>query len=643
MQNSLIEDVGRELWGDPTEEGAEWIRWGNRGSREVNPETGRWHDFEHNQSGDVIQMLMFYEPSTFRTVPDATAWIKQTFGVDYERPKATNGAGEIFDHLKLEYLYTDEAGAPLFYVGRFEPPGEGKTFKQRKHDDVYRKGGMKGVRLVLYNLPEVLAAKARGEPIFVVEGEKDVENLRKLGLTATTNPTGANKWRKEYNAFLQGAKVVIIPDNDDAGREHAATVRQNLPGARILELQGLPQKGDITDWLDTGGTKEKLEELLAAPATDTYSQDVWTLPTLFKHGDVDPLLSRKWLIKYLLPEVGHGLLAGQWGTYKTFVAFEIAYSVMTGNAFASRFKVKRRSGVFLIAAEGASEVAVRLEALAREKCGGHRQPFMWCEETPRLLESDATTKLIAMIKAADAEMRADHGVPIGLVVIDTMIIAAGYTKDGQEQDAAANAQVQLVVQLIAQACGVFVLGVDHFGKSMETGTRGSSVKETNADVVIALLGKEQDGRVTDPRLNVRKIRGARAGFEIGFTTTVVELGKDEDGDPIDTLVILWGDGTTAPRGEKWPRHLKLLERCLVEVISECGEPLTLPSGVTTPRAAHTSAVRALFDERYPTNGDSDEKRQHARVAAWSRHLKDAQAAGLIDIYNAEQRQYVWIR
>lgn len=154
-----------------------------------------------------------------------------------------------------EYPYCDEHGELLLTVKRYEPgfDGERKTFRQ------YRAGGsagVKGVRRVLYRLPEVIAAaKAGTGPILVVEGEKDVDNLRAIpGVVATCNVGGAGKWSDEYTKFLVGAaEVVVIADRDDTGRKHAAAVaasvkRSGIP-VRILE----PARGkDVSDHLAAG-------------------------------------------------------------------------------------------------------------------------------------------------------------------------------------------------------------------------------------------------------------------------------------------------------------------------------------------------------------------------------------------------------
>jgi hypothetical protein len=171
------------------------------------------------------------------------------------------------------YDYDDEEGHLQYQVVRLVP----KDFRQRRPDG---KGGwiwnLKGVRRVLYRLPEVVKAVKEGRRVHVVEGEKDADNLAQIGLTATTNPGGADKWNKSYSASLAGAHVVIFPDNDEPGREHALQVARSLRGiaasVRIVNLPNLPPKGDVSDWIAAGGTVEHLQELIAAAPADGDEQ-----------------------------------------------------------------------------------------------------------------------------------------------------------------------------------------------------------------------------------------------------------------------------------------------------------------------------------------------------------------------------------
>jgi hypothetical protein len=168
-------------------------------------------------------------------------------------------------HVKIAaiYPYRDETGTLLFQVVREEP----KAFRQRRPDG---QGGwignLDGVRRVLYRLPELRAASTDAI-VYVVEGEKDAEALVALGLVATTNPGGAGKWQSEYGEALRRRPVVILPDNDEAGRAHALRVAQAVhdtaASVKIVELPGLPEKGDVSDYLTAGGARETLEALVA--------------------------------------------------------------------------------------------------------------------------------------------------------------------------------------------------------------------------------------------------------------------------------------------------------------------------------------------------------------------------------------------
>lgn len=161
-----------------------------------------------------------------------------------------------------KYDYRDEAGKLLYQVVRLVP----KTFRQRQPDGNGWKWTMEGARRVPYRLPELLKSD-KATPCFCVEGEKDADALATLGLVATTNVGGAGKWRDEYTPHLRGRVVVVLPDNDQPGTAHAAHVAKCLGGVaaavKVVQLPGLPDKGDVSDWIARGGTRAQLERLVA--------------------------------------------------------------------------------------------------------------------------------------------------------------------------------------------------------------------------------------------------------------------------------------------------------------------------------------------------------------------------------------------
>ena len=152
------------------------------------------------------------------------------------------------------YRYTDERGAVLFEVGRFEP----KAFLQRRPGRDDWKGGIGNVRRVLYRLPQVLAAIQAGQVVYVAEGEKDVHALERAGVIATCNPGGAGKWRSEYGQALCGANAVIVADRDKPGREHAQAVARSLEGTAdsVAVVEAAVGK-DASDHLAAGKTVEE--------------------------------------------------------------------------------------------------------------------------------------------------------------------------------------------------------------------------------------------------------------------------------------------------------------------------------------------------------------------------------------------------
>lgn len=152
------------------------------------------------------------------------------------------------------YSYRGPDGAELYQVIRYHP----KTFRVR-HKNKHRAWVWKApTENVPYRLPELLKAKA-GATVFIVEGEKDVDLLTEAGLVATCNRGGAGRGRfkKDWGEFFAGKEVCVIPDNDDPGREHAeAVVEIVAPHAKdvvLLELPGVPDKGDVTDWFAIDG------------------------------------------------------------------------------------------------------------------------------------------------------------------------------------------------------------------------------------------------------------------------------------------------------------------------------------------------------------------------------------------------------
>ena len=171
--------------------------------------------------------------------------------------------------VRATYEYTDADGTPLYEVVRYEP----KDFRQRRPDPDRPDHWLWSVPAdmrVLYRLPDVIEALALGHRVWIVEGEKDCDAMRREGcLGVATTSGGATSWRPEYAALFRGASdVVVLPDNDEPGQQFAQTVAQSLTdvgaAVRVVQLPGVPAKGDVSDWLSAGGDWDALEDVVQA-------------------------------------------------------------------------------------------------------------------------------------------------------------------------------------------------------------------------------------------------------------------------------------------------------------------------------------------------------------------------------------------
>ncbi len=206
--------------------------------------------------------------------PDDHGHRKQIFDLAGRHDSTGRRNGHEQKRLVAAYDYRNATGDLLFQVCRFYP----KDFRQRKPDPSALDGWIwntKGVKKVLFRLPEILRAVQDGKFIIVCEGEQDALALVDHGLAATCNPGGAGKWLDSFSETLRDADVVIIPDRDAPGRAHAQLVAGKLLGVaksvRVLELpdtNGKPVK-DAANFFAAGGDTDQIGELVDAAPTWT--------------------------------------------------------------------------------------------------------------------------------------------------------------------------------------------------------------------------------------------------------------------------------------------------------------------------------------------------------------------------------------
>ena len=403
------------------------------------------------------------------------------------RPTSASGAGNArksptkapFDWSRAQtFDYTDESGGLLYQVGRVGD-GAAKQIRQRKPDGrdgwVYQLGD---VSRVLYRLPDVATAHT----VFICEGEKAANALNAAferdGLfgdcVATTNAQGAGKWQDEFCEMLDGAAVCVLPDNDGPGDAHGATVCASIEASaraatlKRIDIPGLPEKGDVADYLENGGTVARLLDWYEgapnyAPPAPARRFNFAPLAEVMTRPDPEFLIYR------VLTLGGTSLLTAKHASFKSFIALDMALSVAVGRAWHG-FNV-RRGAVIYIAAEGAAGIKKRARAWLD----------FYDEETP-----ENFVVLDVPFQVADAKARADFIEEIAalnpsLIILDTLARCAVGLEENSSKDMGGFADA---LGALAHATGAHVLTVHHNNKGGEY--RGSSAVPAAVDTHLSL-------------------------------------------------------------------------------------------------------------------------------------------------------------
>jgi hypothetical protein len=429
----------------------------------------------------------------------------------------------------------------------------------------------------------------------------------------------------------------------------AQRVVSNISGDKAKN-QIYCQIADLGDQIDQEKDRKKAEALLQK--MDELEKQLGPEYLAFMEAtkDVDPNskdageapASPNWLIKGILPETGAAIMSGQWGAFKTTVALDLSVCVMRELPFAERYSVKRPGAVLYIALEGSGMLTARLSAIAAHHGVSGPLPFAWRDDCPVLTSKSAADALCAIANEAAADLKHRFELPVSLIWIDTLITAAGFAS-GEDNDAAAAQKVMSALRITSQRTGALVVGIDHFGKVVETGTRGSSAKEGAADTVIAVLADRQlGGGVRNTRLALRKQREGVSGFEIPFAARMVEIGTDDDGDCVTAPVIDWQTTQqTAQADARWTPSMQLLRRVLMAILADCGQKVWPFADGLEVRACNIEIVRAEFYRQYPADGTEQQKAE-ARRKAFNRSVKESIARGVVASREVDGVQLIWL-
>ena len=574
--------VACKLWGKPSARRGDEARFGAKGSKSVNLADLTWFDHEAGAGGGWIDLFrLAKEPLPNDIIADLTA-----------------------------YDYHDADGRVLFQVVRL-PPGSKQRFYQRRPDG---NGGwiknLKGVTPVLYRLTD-LAAADRSDPVYIAEGEKDVENLRRLGLLATTNPGGAEKWKPQYSEALRGRKCILLPDNDAAGRRHMTQVAKALAGIAAavitVPLPGLGEKGDVSDWLAQGHGAEQLAALwLEAPQAQPADEPKHRFTIVIWEDDMSRP-ETDGVVERLFYAGDISMNFGETGSAKSFLAIDLSAHIALGWPWFGR-KVKQ-GAVIYIAAEGAAHIDRRIVAFKQYHAGRLAEirepvPFGLIRSDLNLLDPEADLpELIQQINAKAATF----SVPLLMILIDTM--SAALAGGDENRPDVMGTFLANVKRLQRETGGPHIHLLHHPGKDPSKGDRGHYI--TRAAVETRIETTKPATEMTGS-FRVLKQRDGAAGDTFGFGLEVIEVAYTEDGDPITSCVVVPVEGVSKPvEKPKLKVEYQAALGFLWDVVAEVGQPLDKP-GYPNLKAVTVDQWRDRLKQRGLYDGDGPSRNWLAR-------------------------------
>jgi hypothetical protein len=385
--------------------------------------------------------------------------------------------------VKATYNYCDEHGEVLYRIVRYEP----KAFRQEHPiGDGQWASGRNGARKVLYQLPQVLAAKRDGRPIMVCEGEKDAENAQwHLDVVATTAPEGAGKWDQSYTEALAGAKkVFVVADRDEAGYRHARLVAKSLLGKVGQVVVVEPAEGkDLSDHVALA-PGAKLGRLWDSEAPTVWLEAVGPVAEADQSFFLDweafwrrDASGEEWLAEPLIPAGRSIAIYAGAKQGKSDLVLDIVFALATGKSCLGQPAREPIDVMYLDYEMTQDDLYDHL--VLRDYGPEDNLSHLHYASLPTLPPLDTPQGAQAVLELVD-------GCGARLLVIDTL----SRVISNEENDAAGVQAMYRLLGVPLKGRRVTVIRLDHAGKDLAKGMRGTSAKTDDVDLVWQLTKLE---------------------------------------------------------------------------------------------------------------------------------------------------------
>ena len=574
-----------------------------------------------------------------------------------------------------EWQYQDEDRVTVFVKHRMRVGDTGKTYRLYKVDPSGKRYPTLGdAKIVPYKLPELLDAKTAGRIIYLAEGEKAVDALMSLGVAATTSHSGAGNWPPENTEYFAGANVCIIPDNDLSGWAYARkAVEAILPIAKAVKVIDLGLQGqgdDAFEFIEAGGGRAELAALVkAAPrltsvddvtiperlqAIQQIAPSVQTAEEIAKEFAPDPPKEAsppkplktikiehwdaiedepvEWLIDKVLVAGSFSALYGPPGSFKSFMALDIAEAIATGRSWMGR-EVSKPGAVLYLAGEGFGGVGARIKAIKLHHQTEDGAPIYVVRHQLNLRSSaeDFNALMMAVVQLVE-----ETGVQFRLAIVDTLARAFG---GGNENDSGEMMGFVVSMGKIQEFLNCALMVLHHSGKNAALGMRGSSSLLGAVDSELELLRFEDQLKGI---LTITKQKDGEQGTRFGFEMVEVEIRSAGLGlsDPVVSLAVQASDSAVNDQPKKAGKsnagsgkNQRLAMQCLEKMVKEHGAPKYIEG-----LQRHAIKLELWRQELWSKMGCTDDDKASFKMA-WKRAKTDLQKSGEGDIRD----DYVWLQ